>query len=572
MQDVIKKIKEKKLLKILIISILVSFFVELFIFNVNTVINETYNEELVILDSKNLKYENGYYITEKNNSYIILKNNKKHINKISFEYESDKNIKYNIVTKTSNINNTASNIMNKTTRKVKVKRKENIKIEFYNKNIKLRSFRASNELLINYYRLFFMIVTVFVSIILTKYYRVLIKKKELLFLLIGSLFGLLLVFVYPISTVTNINFGKEYKSYEEIKSYNDNIVNNSDIKVSNESIDEKVYSPYKTINRLTNSLGISKTSSVILMRIINLIIYLSLIYLAIKITPYLKKLTFVIGILPSSMSLITSLSYNFLSIASLILGFAAFLKLQTERKIERKYLIIFILGILLASIINPLYSPMFLLILLLKDKKFEDEKTSRNIKILSVILFVITLLLLISYLVNYKTSKDISVISQFNYILNNPIDYIILIIKTTIYNISEMFLGYNTISLMGRFNTNMVQFNLSNFILLALIIYLVYKDNVSRELVDNKIKKYIIIILLIIWILTLTISYLTLTPITNSEILGLINNMFIPLIIPLAIIFMSGNKEEIKNETIIYILPIIILIYSISQIIFTIYK
>ena len=77
---------------------------------------------------------------------------------------------------------------------------------------------------------------------------------------------------------------------------------------------------------------------------------------------------------------------------------------------------------------------------------------------------------------------------------------------------------------------------------------------------------------MIIWILIWSVSYLTLTPVGNSEILGVVNAIFIPLIIPLIIIFMNENKEEIKNKTIIYLIPVIVLIYSISQVVFCIYK
>ena len=575
MKKTMEKIKEKKILKILIISVLISFFIELFIFNINTVVNEIYNEELVVLNTKNLKYGNGYYVTEKKNSYIILKNNKKNINKISFEYETNKDVKYDIVTKNSKVHHEVSNNIDKTTRKIKVNSKENIKIIFHNKDIKLRNFRASNELLINNCRLLFMIFTIFTTIILVKYYKWFIKRKEILFLLIGSLYGIILTITYPISTIkeNEINSNQEikYKSYEEMVSYN-NLINNKEIKISNEYNNEKVYKPYTIMSKVTNSLGMKETTTVILMRLLNLIIYLSLVCIALKITPYLEKLTFVIGLLPSSIGLVNHLSYYSLSVASMILGFAALLKLKSERKINNKYLLIFILGTSIASIINPIYSPMFLLILSLKDKVYKDEKMSKRIKILSIILFIIALSSILFYFINYKASKGINILGQINFIIKNPINYFILLAKMFIYNVSEMFFGYNTLSLMGLFNNNMPQFNLSNFILLALILYLVYKEYIPRELSSKKMKQLLAIILLIIWILIWTFSYLTLTPVGNTEILGVVNVIFIPLIIPFILIFMNKNKEEIKNKTIIYLIPVIVLIYSISQVVFCIYK
>ena len=120
---------------ILMISLSISLFTELFIFNRQAFLNKTYSEKLKIIDDKGFQKEKDYYISTKKDSYLVLQGNKKYINKISFDYQSKNDFTWDYEVSNSFMEKTKKNkvsrVIHTTTRVVDVKKVEKIIIKIH---------------------------------------------------------------------------------------------------------------------------------------------------------------------------------------------------------------------------------------------------------------------------------------------------------------------------------------------------------------------------------------------------------------------------------------------------------
>ena len=77
----------KKIIICFILSITISFFIEVFGFNYNSIFYKSYNEKAVISKIENSKLENNCFNVDNDYTKLDIKTNKDYINKISFDYK-----------------------------------------------------------------------------------------------------------------------------------------------------------------------------------------------------------------------------------------------------------------------------------------------------------------------------------------------------------------------------------------------------------------------------------------------------------------------------------------------------
>lgn len=111
-------------------------------------------------------------------------------------------------------------------------------------------------------------------------------------------------------------------------------------------------------------------------RIMNLIIAILLIYLTIKTTPVLKWFFFLLGLMPMTVYLLSSLSQDVLTIGLSFLLIAILLNLafSQKEKISKKDLVILFLVTFLLALCKPLYYLLAALFLLIPVKKIGSPK------------------------------------------------------------------------------------------------------------------------------------------------------------------------------------------------------
>lgn len=194
--------------------------------------------------------------------------------------------------------------------------------------------------------------------------------------------------------------------------------------------------------------GISITTMLYFARFFSLLLYITIIAIAIKITPILKKTFCMIGLMPMALSLATAISYDSVLIAISLLSTALILKLifdDNVKKVNYKYIIAFgIIGFILLSV-KTVYITVLLPLIFVPKEKY-DKGNKGMIKcfftIASISLGIYILNKLPSVFLDKSTTSDsIAAKEQLNMILQYPIYYLKIWIKSMIDNRNYYYSG-----------------------------------------------------------------------------------------------------------------------------------
>ena len=174
-------------------------------------------------------------------------------------------------------------------------------------------------------------------------------------------------------------------------------------------------------------------------RFFSLLLYVFLIYLAIKTTPILRTTFCIIGLLPMSLALATAISYDSILIAISLLSTALIFRIifdDNVKKISNKHLIAFgVITFILLSI-KIVYVTVLIPLLFIPKEKY-GGKIKKLIKYFSIVMAIAIVLYVINkipliYLEGNLVADNSGL--QLNYIFNNPFSYLKIWIKTMISN------------------------------------------------------------------------------------------------------------------------------------------
>lgn len=310
-------------------------------------------------------------------------------------------------------------------------------------------------------------------------------------------------------------------------------------------------------------------------RLVNMIVAIILLYFAIKIMPFGKKLLLIPAMLPIAIEGFTSLSPDAMTVAMSFLYIAYILQLAfgKKEKIEIKEKIILLVMSVIIALCKIVYIPLVGLILIIPKEKFKNQKNKSKVIdfcIIAGIAVAINLLWLgisSKYLTNFREGDSkIQVLLA----LKNPIQYI----QTVLYTINLE--GHNYLmSLFGN-AIGWGEFVKLNSIIpyTFLAIYLFVAS--TEEEIKERLKKYqvvwILLVVLAIIALIFTSLYVQWTTVGKESIRGIQGRYFLP-ILPLMMLLL-GNclkvKTSYKKETVNKVVAIVILvaqIFVISQIV-----
>lgn len=203
---------------------------------------------------------------------------------------------------------------------------------------------------------------------------------------------------------------------------------------------------------------VSWGTMLILGRLGNLFVYGALMYAAIKKTPVGKGIMAVIGLMPTSMFLACTYSYDSWVTGWIYLGSACLLKevLTPEQTITWKSYLWILLCFLLGCGVKAVYAPMVFIALLLPASKFKDKKQKYLMR--AGIFLVLAGLLssfVIPVLVAPKDTGDIrggatSEAGQMSYILGHFTGYLKLLFQNIFRAMPEMLFGRQVFSVQGH--------------------------------------------------------------------------------------------------------------------------
>lgn len=477
-----------------------------------------------------------------------------------------------------------------------------------NVNFDIMDIMVKNEFCFNVYR--FLIITMFLlSLTLIYIFRkIVLKKIEYLFVIIALCMGFLQILLIPCLTAyswdDHIHFDRmyslfDYGKYETTKSYDysyglkleiSNIpasyeefnmihkyLNDNNNVEGNSMINEKKFISYDYFTYIPSAIAIKickilKTPYTFLFhmgKIVNLLVYIGVMFYAIKNAKVGKKLLFVLALLPTNIFLAAQYSRDAIITAGIYLGVSTFLNCYCANdKMNRKNLLVFILSIVIASLSKAIYIPFLLLILLMPKEKFENKKNSKWIKLLVISILIIGLM---TFILPTATSSSTSIGDtrgggntssgrQLQLILSQPISFARVFsnyLKEVI--TTKLFFGFT----IGRWCNFYIIKSEKYLLLLLLIVFtsIITENNEKKYKIDLKSRFLLLSISLLIICFICGSMYLSFTNVGSVTIAGVQERYYVPLLFAIFITFKNSKFNcKIKEENVMKII-IAILFY-----------
>ena len=278
-------------------------------------------------------------------------------------------------------------------------------------------------------------------------------------------------------------------------------------------------------------------------RLFDLFLYIGLMYFAIKKTPILKKSMFAVGLLPISIMLASSCSYDGLVIGSSCLLFSHIMSLiyDSSKRFCFKDTLFFIIFGFFVFFLKYIYVLFLGLLLFIPCDKFKNRKD--KIFKIALILGFILFLYVIFNIPNYinSVSGEGAVNGQIKFILANPFKYIGIL-----FNSMYVQFGTQLSWILGGFGN--LDSHFPGFIYFIMIIYLiclfVLDSSVKDDKITLKFKLFNFIMLFLIIIGIYTALYLVWTPVGDSIIVGVQGRYFLPIVIFTPLLVFGNNFSK----------------------------
>jgi uncharacterized membrane protein len=433
-------------------------------------------------------------------------------------------------------------------------------------------------------------------------------KPEIIFVLYGSIFGLLILFITPPFQVPDeylhfdyayaVSIGKLYGStslipttLQQLADETKSIPSHPENKVSYERLMQYInipLNPSSTVPVAYNGtakynpvpyfpVAISITIARLLDfnpfdlfyfgRIINLFIWILLGYSAIRLLPD-QKWTFLLLIL-TPMSLSEAGSYsadvftNGISFLWISMCFY-FSALNKEELLNKKSRILLIIVASLVSLTKPPYIFLIGLYFMIPRIRFgKIGQYKRNTFLLfgiSIFLFLISLLYLRNDLSVSSSDTTYSLYRQLNFLLTNPINFLIIILRS----IKRLIIPYwyNSIGLLGWLDTLLPSYIYVTYPLVVLMIWLIDQQ---KNIVFTLRQKTIALLSNIAALFTIALSlYLTWTPVGNDVLVGFQGRYLIPIFPVLLPVFKNRLTPILKNWKSLLVIAYLFIVLSIT--------
>lgn len=591
--------KKKKLLECimaLVFAMLLTTAIEFLYFNGHALFGRAY------LDQYSYDAQNGYSFAkrETNKSFIYTINTDgKYINKFFMEYKSDLDIKYKILLYQNGSRNEklgpikladqapaqfqkAVTVVNQKADRIviKINKKELPNdAEFI-----VSSFILANQITVNPLRLGFIFVLLFLFFIVLSMRNILAQHLEYTFFLMAVAMGGIIIILVPnvfVSWDEQIHFHNAYaitfhekvrytqSAYdmyqlaaptantleerriqeEYLQEQNRDIVFTESKEMDLVAYNYYAYLPQAFGLKLGRMAGIPFRDMFLLGKFFNLLIYSLVMSAAIKYTFVGKRLIYCIGLLPTSVFLASSFSYDAFVTAFLTFGMVMVLNelMDGKKSFNWKRITAGVLALLLGSFSKAVYIPLLLLLCFLPGEKFSSKK-QRYLFIATVV--VIFFLMMSSFVLPAVTNLagnidaggdtrggDTSVTRQLLYIMNDPLNYMGLLLHKLVGFVGLYFLGAGSrtsFAYMGTEGEN------GYYASLLLTVIVVMADE-NQMIPDKKLKAILGMAVFSVAALIWTALYLDFTPVGANTINGVQQRYYIPLMYPFLLLF-SNNK------------------------------
>lgn len=590
----------------LIVILLLTAATEILFFNSNAVFDDTYSHKYSSSGRTGYQFEK----TE-SDDYIVysLDTQGSYINKVYLKYKSDKKISYTVSlikhvrsvsdeqeSEENKIINISDNAFESFSQAVTIidQSAEEVLIRISKASLTeddypiISSITLCNQMQINQYRIAFIFVTLFVAYVILFMRRTVAEHLEYAFFLLAISMGIMMIILCPdrfMSWDEQIHFNRAYSiTFSENVEYTKSTYcmyamaipevntidereltakylqnNNYEVITVKEKTtnfvdySKRAYLPQAFGLKLGDTLNLPLEQTMWLGKFFNLLVYSLVFAVAIRYAKFGKRALLCVGLLPTSLFLASTFSYDAFVTAFLMLGLVMIINELVDKKSELnwKHITVGVAAMALGSFSKAVYVPLLLLLCFIPKEKFKS-KMQRRFFILTVIL--IFLIMMSSFVLpalsnvvgNIDAGGDLrggdtSVTKQIKYILTMPLAYVKLLFESMKSTMGEYLLGYKSRTLLGYLGVNT-----GNLYLLSVILTIFVTITGENKIHLNKKTKVILGILLtgvaaLIW----TALYLDFTPVGENVINGVQPRYYIPLIFPIMLLF-SSDKIQCK--------------------------
>ncbi len=595
----------------LIVILLLTAATEILFFNSNAVFNDIYSHKYSVNGRTGYQFEK----TESEDFIIYSMDTQgEYIHKIYIKYQTDKNFSYtaslisygsvtngkqenegnkieNISDNAFEIFDQAVTIIDQSTDKVLIRvSKSGLTEDTYPV---ITSILLSNQMQINEYRIAFILTIFGIAYMIFFMRRTVAEHLEYTFFVLAISMGIMMIILCPdrfMSWDEQIHFNRAYtitfsKNVEYTKStyamyamdipevntidereLTANYLQNNNhgiITVKEKASDfvdysKRSYLPQAFGLKLGNTLNLPLEQTMWLGKFFNLLVYALVFAVAIKYAKIGKRALVCVGLLPTSLFLAATFSYDAFVTAFLMLGLVMIINelVDKESELNWKHITIGVMAMALGSFSKAVYVPLLLLLCFLPKEKFKS-KVQRKFFVLTIIL--IFLIMMSSFVlpalsnvvgnidVGDVRGGDTSVTKQIKYILAMPLAYAKLLLETMKNTMGDYLLGYKNRTLLGFMGVNT-----GNIYLLSVILTIFVTITGENKLNLNKKYKVILGIIVtgvaaLIW----TALYLDFTPVGANVINGVQQRYYIPLMFPIMLLF-SSDKIKCKMSDFSY--------------------
>lgn len=311
---------------------------------------------------------------------------------------------------------------------------------------------------------------------------------------------------------------------------------------------------------ISRFLGLALSWQFIIGKFFNLLVYASIMAIAIKKLPAYKILLASVGLLPTSIFLASNYSVDPWVIAFLSLGFSLFLEeFYDRRKVLTASKTITILAIFLLGMLpKAIYFPMIAVMFFMPSKKFEGFFTKRvfySSIFLTLGILILSFILPIFFSVADQTGDlrggaGVNSIEQIRFILSNPVQYSWILIKFLsgyIAPVGSDSYAFNY-AYFGQLSHALPMVTAIPFILLMWVT-VVAEKGVSNHPIFNY-KQRIILFILVVFTISLiaTALYVSFTPVSSPNINGVQPRYLLPILFPMMIALFSSSCENKREK------------------------
>ena len=293
-----------------------------------------------------------------------------------------------------------------------------------------------------------------------------------------------------------------------------------------------------------------------LARMANLLCYIALVFLAIKIMPFekWKWIIMIIALFPMTMNLAATVSPDTIIISTTLLAISyVFYLKNVVKKITMKNMILLGILFMIPIVCKIVYFPLCLLVFILPKDKFEN-KLKRNLYYILTALIIFVTYFALNKLVakgDYAIAIRTNMTEQILFTISDlSRDFVTAI--NTFYSESSLYF----FELIGGWNT----INIISVVFFIILLFVMFNKESTQYEFNRKEKNIVLAIIIIQALGVIAAMYLGWTQARQTTVEGIQGRYFLP-ILPLLCMLICRNKFDckIKNKEMKFIIALIVI-------------